>query len=81
MAKKLLSATELRHEINRRIEASDALDGECRHCRVVKPRPAKTEDYGGNWHVEFVQHYSLGCYDVLDRIVRDVRREYDCNDW
>ena len=81
MAKKLLSAAEIRHEINRRIQASDAHGEECRECRVPLPRHARHEDYGGNWHIEYAETYSPGCYDVIDRIVRDVRRETDCSDW
>jgi hypothetical protein len=81
MAKQLMTAAEIRDEINRRISAPTVLDGDCKDCRVPLPRQARTEDYGSNWNIDTASNCAGGCLGELDRIVRDVRTKYDCSDW
>lgn len=84
MAKKLITASELRAEIDRRIATSSALDGDCRECHILTPRPVPRSErtsYGGsNWIAE---HFSgpPSCYDAVMRIRDQVMLEYDCSDW
>jgi len=79
MAKRTLTAKQIMEEINRRL--ADSLDMDCRECRILIPRPARGEDYGGNWRVGDMEDCTRGCIVELGRIVGEVRNQYDCSDW
>jgi hypothetical protein len=77
-AKKRASADEIRAEIQRRIEASDALGGDCRESKAPTPMLADpAQNDGCNWTINIVPSYIPGCTGVVAEIVRQVMAEYD----
>jgi hypothetical protein len=82
MAKQRLTAVQIRDKVNERIAMDGALDGDCRDCRVEKPRRVPAGEpaahYGGNWNIDTFQG-PAPCHAMVQRIVADVRRDCDCS--
>lgn len=78
MPKIKANAETIRQEIKRRIEASTALDGDCKECRAPTPRftdPATNE--GCNWTVDVFPGVIPGCIDFVKHITRTAMAEYE----
>lgn len=75
------AAEEIRQEIQRRIESSKELDGDCKKCRAPTPRltdPATND--GCNWTVDVFPRAIPGCLDFVKAITRIVMAEYELNE-
>lgn len=80
MAKKLLTAKEIRDEINRRMAESEALDGDCEECKALMPGRRPPES-GSNWTIEHIRNCVGPCANVMQGVIEQARREFDCSDW
>lgn len=77
MAKRLATAEEIRAEIQRRIEASDEMDSDCRNCGAPTPVPLRVPDQGCNWTILSYPKMIPGWDGVVRKILAEVMREYD----
>lgn len=77
MAKKSASAQEIQAEILRRIRSSGELSGSCRNCGAPLPRSVAGVPFEGNWTVDALPGLIPGCRQMVEKIIRDVRAEYD----
>ena len=78
MEKIKATAEEIRQEIQRRIESSKELDGDCKDCsapthRVTDP----VTNHGCNWTVDVFPGVIPGCLDFVKAITRTVMAEYE----
>lgn len=78
MAKTKATAGEIRLEIQRRIENSKELDGDCKDCRAPSPRVTDpATNHGCNWTVDVFPGVVPGCLDFVKAITRTVMSEYE----
>lgn len=70
--------------LNDEMAGSDALDGDCRECKVRhigRVPDQEAEQLGRNWDVGMVNgECHGGCMEVLEQIVRKIGSQYDA-DW
>ena len=81
MSKKRASASESNAEIARRIARGP--EAACRACTVTPIKgigPREATFVGVNWRAGFIRGPSQ-CAGVIEEIVVEVSREYDCSDW
>ncbi len=75
------TAAEIRQEIQRRIENSPELDGDCKDCRAPTPRFVDPKENGGcNWTVDVFPGVVPGCLDFAKAITLSVMAEYELNE-
>jgi len=71
-------ASEIRDELQRRIEQCLEFNGECRSCQAPVPRRAHPTAQGDpNWVADGLQHLPPGCRSVVVRIVAELRLQYE----
>ena len=72
------TSKEIRLEIQRRIETSTELDGDCKDCRAPTPRVTDpATNHGCNWAVDTFPSVVPGCLDFVKAVTRTVMAEYD----
>jgi hypothetical protein len=72
------NAEAIRIEIQRRIDVSTELVGDCRECRAPTPRFIDPKlNNGCNWIVDVFPGVIPGCLDVVKHITRLVMSEYE----
>jgi hypothetical protein len=77
MEKLTSTAVEIREEIQRRIDACDALEGDCKGCRAPTPRWTDPDlNNGCNWTIDVIPGCIPGCFDFVTAITRQVMNEY-----
>jgi hypothetical protein len=80
MARQLLTRGQIKAEMQRKIQESTDLDGDCRECRAPGVQPLREADESGcNW---IPGHYGgpPECAEVISRIVREARAKYNVID-
>lgn len=81
MSKIKATADDIRKEIQRRIETSTELDGDCKDCLAPSPiRIDPNENEGCNWTVNVFPSCTPGCLDFVKNITRAVMKEYELLD-
>lgn len=78
MEKIKATSEEIRLEIQRRIESSTELDGDCKDCHAPTPRFTDPDtNYGCNWTVDVFPSVIPGCLDFVQNVTRTVMAEYE----
>lgn len=78
MAKIKATAEKIALEIQRRIENSTELEGDCKNCRAPTPRFTDPNTNSGcNWVVDAFPSVIPGCLDFVKNITRTVMNEYE----
>jgi hypothetical protein len=78
MPKFKANAEEIRQEIQRRIQTSLELDGDCKECKAPTPRFTNPNEIEGcNWTVDIFPGVVPGCMDFVKAITRSVMAEYE----
>lgn len=81
MRKSIGTTEDIREVIQRRIENSKELDGDCKDCRAPTPHltdPATNS--GFNWTVDVFPDVIPGCLEFLKSITWEVMAEYELNE-
>ncbi len=72
------TAEDIRQEIQRRIESSKELDGDCKGCRAPTPRFTDPDtNHGCNWTVDVFPGVIPGCLDLVKNVTRTAMAEYE----
>mgnify|MGYP006872416305 CR=1 FL=1 len=72
------TSEEIRLEIQRRIDISTQLDGDCKDCRAPSPRSTDPDTNNGcNWTVDVFPGVIPGCLDFVKNVTRTVMAEYE----
>ena len=78
MGKIKAAADDIRREIQRRIDSSTELDGDCKDCRAPTPRFTDPDsNYGCNWTVDVFPGVIPGCLDFVKGVTRKIMAEYE----
>jgi hypothetical protein len=81
MQRRLATKLAIRTDIQLRIHASSAFDGECKKCRVPGVIPlSEPDETECNWVAENTFSGPKACIDVVAAIIEEVRRRYNLAD-
>ena len=88
MAKKRVTSRQIQGEIARRLDAAQRMPELYRTLRSWTPKRAKPAPGGANWHIERAHVHAMmdgdasqPLDDEIDRVVAEVQKEFDCNEW
>lgn len=81
MTKTPKTPEQIKDEINLAMAKSDALDGDCRECKVKRLRRVTEEEakqLGRNWNIDMINGECRGeCVAVLDTIVSAIGKKHE----